>query len=122
GARFRFSDTVLALRHPVDQCKLRNRLASKVHDISLQMRHLVYAPTCASLDPWRSRCKSRGLRENAGRKRKTFLFLALEPREAKPFTRFESKRGSHVKPRKLSGTWLCTLHPSQPHSTVPRFG
>src|SRR4030095_15066305 len=53
------------------------------------MRCLACAPPYASLDPWRNQCKGRGLRESEGRRRKTFVFLlTIEPREAKPFTRF----------------------------------
>src|SRR4030095_2611488 len=74
---------------PADQCKLRNRSASTVHDISLQMTLDVCAPPYAFLGPWRRQCKGRGLRENGGGKRKTFLFLlTIEPRGAKPFTLF----------------------------------
>src|SRR6266567_3159380 len=51
------------------------------------MTYLVYVQITVSSNPWCSRCKNRHQRSSAEHRRKTLLlFLAVEPREAKPFT------------------------------------
>src|SRR5205823_6156518 len=73
-------------------------MSFKVRGALSQLRFPACPQTRVSLNRKSNRYKNHYLRQSAGDTRETFTFLTRRPHEAKPFTRFESRRGS---PRKL---------------------